>query len=168
MNRACRFAAVLAVAFTACGNSNDSVVPVTPTVFFLSREANPYRASDSERPMSGDLQLVVDAARKILVLDDSDHFENIIILDEGDCWFVSFHARGNGKVRFERTAQDADDSGYFLVNTNAGIYLNKKDLARAKHVPENRIRSLPLVSPIADRVQGLGLVVGPEDDESKH
>jgi hypothetical protein len=147
----------------AIGVSDETPVPVDPTVFFLSREADPYRASKEEIPTLANIQLIIDAARKILKLDPypSKFFENIIILDEGDNWFVSFHARGNGNVRFlnPKSNHDATDaSGYFSVNPNAGVYLTKSNLAAIHHSLEKPIRSLPLISPMGEKIQGLGYI----------
>lgn len=168
MNRCAGWLLMLSMAIAAQGASNDRVVPVVPTVFFLSRETDPYRAPKSETPSMANVQEIVSAARKILKLDTSEHFENVVILDEGNCWFVSFHARGNGNVRFEHASKDADDSGYFLVNTNAGVYLDKQSLTKAKRCPGKPIRSLPLISPTGEQVKGAGLVVEPGEAQSNH
>lgn len=152
---------LLSVLYAAPAVENDRIVPILPTVFYLSRASHPYDLTETERPTIANTKEIIRAARKLLVLDDSEHFENVIILDEGGCWFVSFHARGNGNVRFRDGLQGSENSSIFLVDTNAGIYLNKKSLTRAKRGPPNPVQSLPLVSPMGERVKGIGFVVQP-------
>ncbi|HRE80632.1 MAG TPA: hypothetical protein PLN52_06265 [Opitutaceae bacterium] len=164
---------VLAVSMSilAQGASNDPVVPVVPTVLFLSREADPYLAPKPEVPTMANIRAIVNAARTILKLDASknpEYSENVVILDEGNCWFVSFHARGNGNVRFEHAGKDVDNSAYFLVNTNAGVYLDKKSLTKAKRGPRRPIQSLPLISPTGEQVKGAGLVVESGEAQPNH
>jgi hypothetical protein len=168
MNPCLAWAVLFSMTVIARAASNEPVVPIVPTVFFLSREVNPYRVSDAEVPTMANVGKIVEAARKILRLEPnlSEHFENIIILDEGDSWFVSFLARGNGNVRFSKltpTLATTDATGYFMINTNVGVYLSKNGLTRAEHGPAVPIRSLPLISPMGERVRGLGLVVEPGD-----
>ncbi|MBE7538845.1 MAG: hypothetical protein HS122_10565 [Opitutaceae bacterium] len=156
---------VFAVIFCLTNFAQDSrkvdYVPIYPTVFFLSREAFPFRDGRTSRPTLENVGRIIQAARNILILDDSEYFENIIILDEGNSWFVSFQAVGNGNVRKRNSERDANDSALFSLNTNAGIYLDKETLTLAKRGPEKPIRSLPMISPAGERNQGHGYVFGP-------
>jgi len=134
-----------------------ALIPVLPTIFFLSREADPYLSTlpSGEKATTENTGVIVTAAQKFIRVQSNppERWENIIILDEGDSWFVSFHARGNGNLRPDY------GSGYFLLNSNAGIYLDKKTLLKSKKIPSRPIRSLPLISPLADGVMAPGSVV---------
>jgi hypothetical protein len=173
-NRKRVVAATLMLVSLASAVLGDTVCPVLPTVIFLSREANAYRPTMGAKPTMSDVGLIVEAARKVLKLSPypSERFENIIILDEGENWFVSFHARGNGNVKLNQSSASAGktgDSGYFLVDTNAGVYLDKKSLAKSSTfcVVQKPISCLPLISPMGERVQGIGFVAEPDDKQAK-
>ena len=167
--------AAISTASLTLGAFGDEPSPVTPTVIFLSREPNAFHPSSgsSETPSMSDVGTIIDAASRALKLKPypSEYFENIVIVDEGENWFVSFHARGNGNVKPPKTAAagKTDGSGYFLEDTNAGIYLEKKNLTRARSVGviAKPISCLPLISPMGERVQGLGTVIKPIEETSK-
>ncbi|HRE84292.1 MAG TPA: hypothetical protein PLN52_24830 [Opitutaceae bacterium] len=156
-------AALISVVFAA----EIKTSAVVPTVFFLSRSSDPYRGTEQFKPTMKGIQSIVDAAEKALKLDlkaNPQYFENIIILDEGDNWFVSFHARGNGNVQLVTdTGINSEASGHFLVNTNSGVYLSKASLSKVETPPASPILALPLISPAADGVKGLGTVIGVDE-----
>jgi hypothetical protein len=138
--------------------------PVAPTILLLSRAAAPSRTADADPPTLPQAQAIIAAARKILRQEPKylpESHEHIVILDEGDCWLVTFHARGKSHVKLASTAANSGASSSVLLNTNAGVYLHKRDLTRARRGPRNPVRSLPVLSPPDDIVQGPGLVVLP-------
>ena len=137
--------------------------PKLPTIFFLSRVKWPYDSAPGQRPTINNAERIVAAALHQLKLNPypSDYWENIIILDEGKCWFVSFCARGNGRVqKLMDDGKLVDASGMYSVDMNAGIYLDKMTLKppESSGLPRMPIRSLPLVSPSGDIGQGSGYV----------
>jgi hypothetical protein len=139
--------------------SKPLLAPTLPTIFFLSREGNPYLSTlpNGEKATTTNVSTIVAAALKLTQIQSNppEAWENIIILDEGEYWFVSFHARGNGNL------QPANMSGYFLMNFNGGIYLDKKTLLKASKIPARPIRSLPMISPLADKVMAPGYIASP-------
>ena len=141
-------------------------VPSIPTIFFLSRVDEPYfNSPPNEQPTLENARRIVSAAAHELGLKPypSMSWENVIILDEGACWFVSFHERGNGNLQAVDVAGDAAsfETSVFLVNLNAGIYLDKVTLKRPdpSRLPKRPILSLPLVSRSGDTGAGPGIVV---------
>ena len=142
-------------------------VPSIPTIFFLSRVYSPYfNSPPSEQPTLENAQRIVSAAAHELGLKPypSMSWENVIILDEGACWFVSFHERGNGNLQAVSIAGDEkpfDVGSVFLDDLNAGIYLDKLTLKRPdpSKLPKRPILGLPLISGSADTGRGFGIVV---------
>ena len=142
-------------------------VPNIPTIFFLSRVDAPYvNSPPNEQPTLENAQRIVSAAAHELGLKPypSMRWENVIILDEGACWFVSFHERGNGNLRAVDTMgveKSFNASGVFLKDLNSGIYLDKVTLKRPdpSKLPKRPILGLPLISGSADTGRGFGIVV---------
>ena len=152
---------------SAEGADRYKYVPSIPTIFFLSRVYSPYfNSPPDEQPTLENARRIVSAAAHELGLKPypSMTWENVIILDEDACWFVSFHARGNGNLQAVSIAGDEkpfNASGLLQKDLNAGIYLDKVTLKRPdpSQLPKRPILGLPLISGSGDTGRGFGIVV---------
>lgn len=141
-------------------------VPNLPTIFFLSRVDSPYfNSPPNEQPTLENARRIVSAAAHELGLKPypSMSWENVIILDESACWFVSFHERGNGNLQAVDKVYGGKpfNVGVFRYDLNAGIYLDKLTLKRPdpSKLPRRPILGLPLISRSGDIGKGFGIVV---------
>lgn len=98
---------------------------VNPTVFILMRDEG----------IPGDWSKIINAAlpeeERSKYLDRIKYWENIIIVDEGEFWAVSFHLRGNrmlsskegarGLHEWEGSPEDGDGKVVYLEKTTLGV-----------------------------------------------
>lgn len=104
---------------------------VVPTVFVLVRQSTLKHGRV-------DVEGILKAAARHL--EPPAHFENIIVVEEGSTWSVSYHSLGNGRMVTPPGAQFAQ--GYLEGTPKTIVHLNKADLSvalpRADQLVEGR------------------------------
>ncbi|MDF7802151.1 hypothetical protein P4C99_21950 [Pontiellaceae bacterium B1224] len=120
------------VVVMGCSRSSEYLsnypAPVVPTVFAFSRSRELLIGAEREK--------IIDAAKKHLFGQDSlGNFENIVIIDEGDSWYVYFGLRGNGS--FEQTNKRFFSIIYDGVTA---VYLDKDSL-KEKNIGHEDIKT---------------------------
>lgn len=120
--------------------------PSIPTVFLFTRNGSDDRHFGLEKE-------IIEAAKYYLEIETgTGSYENVVIIDEGDYWYVYFGKRGNGIMEAPRKGamRRLDGSDAFQA-----VYLHKYPLDIAT-VPENNIEvGLSLFGQRIDQLPGM-------------